>query len=487
MDWAEKYRPRHLAEFVGNREALHQMSEWARDWKPGTPPLILYGKPGIGKTSSAWALGSDMNWEVVELNASDQRTKAVIEKVAGGSASTGSLTGAERKLIILDEADNLQGNADRGGAKAIVEVIKQAMQPVILIANDLYGLDGSIRNICTKVQFRALQSRSLVPWLREICSHEGVSCSTQALTEIAEQAGGDIRSAVTMLYASAIGRESVSDDDVSISGKDSRGTIFDLVSATLGFRQNQNLLELNMTVDETPDTVMQWVEGNLSIISSQSAIAGAYGALSRADLYLGNTYRNQYYTLWRYANALMLLGVHAHMQGRQEGYTKIMPPTRWRQMSVGKRQKTVRGKLLVTLGSATHMSASSVRNLYLCPFSLLAQKFPFRFAEDFHLEEDQLDFLIQNPTVSKAVIKEILEEKKRIEKEEKKKKKDIEAALKKEKTKKTQAPPLPPLTDNVLPELRDTEQHGKPDFSDEKKSDKSEKEKKSSQSTLFSF
>lgn len=487
MDWAEKYRPLHLAEFVGNREALHQMSEWARQWRPGTPPLILYGKPGIGKTSSALALARDMNWEVVELNASDQRTKAVIEKVAGGSASTGSLTGAERKLIILDEADNLQGNADRGGAKAIVEVIKQARQPVLLIANDLYGLDGSIRNLCTKVQFRALQSRSLVPRLREICSLEDISCSTQALTDIAEQAGGDIRSAVTMLYASAIGRASVSDDDVSISGKDSRGTIFDLVSATLGFRQNQNLLELNMTVDETPDTVMQWVEGNLSIISSQSAIAGAYSALSRADLYLGNTYRNQYYTLWRYANALTLLGVHAHMQGKPGGYAKIMPPARWKQMSVAKRQKTMREKLLATLGSATHMSASSVRNLYLCPFSLLAQKFPFRFAEDFDLEEDQLDFLIQNPTVSKAVIKEIIEEKKRIEKEQKRKKKEIEAALKKEKSKKTVTPPRTMLPENTDPLPRETEKGSNTEDQEENKSDSADKEKKTSQSTLFSF
>ena len=40
----------------------------------------------------------------------------------------------------MDEADNLQGTADRGGAKAIIECIKNARQPIILIANDLYGI-----------------------------------------------------------------------------------------------------------------------------------------------------------------------------------------------------------------------------------------------------------------------------------------------------------------------------------------------------------
>jgi replication factor C large subunit len=121
MDWAEKYRPAHLADIVGNTTAVRQMADWAKAWSRKSRPLLLYGKPGTGKTSSAGALANDMGWEVIELNASDQRTAAVIERVAGAGSTTMSLTGAPRKLIVLDEADNLQGTADRGGAKAILE------------------------------------------------------------------------------------------------------------------------------------------------------------------------------------------------------------------------------------------------------------------------------------------------------------------------------------------------------------------------------
>lgn len=163
MDWAEKYRPAHLEEIVGNTTAVRLIADWARNWTRKSRPLLIYGKPGIGKTSSAIALANDMGWEVVELNASDQRTAAVIERVAGAGSTTASLTGASRKLIVLDEADNLQGTSDRGGAKAIIECIKEAQQPMILIANDLYGISPEIRARCEPVQFKAVQARSIAP------------------------------------------------------------------------------------------------------------------------------------------------------------------------------------------------------------------------------------------------------------------------------------------------------------------------------------
>lgn len=435
MDWAEKYRPAHLADIVGNSTSVRLMADWAKCWTRKSRPLLLYGKPGIGKTSSAWALANDMAWEVIELNASDQRTAAVIERIAGAGSTTASLTGASHKLIVLDEADNLQGTADRGGAKAIVDCINRAQQPIILIANDLYGLSPEIRNRCEPVQFKAVQARSIVPRLRYLCSAEKVSCSDTALRVIAESAEGDIRSAVNMLYASAIGRSTLDDDGVHTSQKDERVSIFSLITALFGRASDAELMRLSREVDDTPETVEQWVEGSVHLIPDAAGTGLAYRYLSRADEYLGYTYRRQYHTLWRYATAIMLLGV-ADAAGGKGIHTRIMPPERWQKMSVARKQKSIRISTLNKVAGMMHIPQNTLREQYLGTVSQLIANDPAGFARELSFDADQLNFFLADKTRSAGIIRGLLQEEKEKEKELQKEQQNELLKKKKEKTRK---------------------------------------------------
>ncbi|MDD4300635.1 MAG: AAA family ATPase, partial [Methanomicrobium sp.] len=280
QDWVEKYRPQSLQDIVGNQQAVRQMMDWAKNWKTGSLPLLLYGKPGIGKTSSAYALANDMNWEVIELNASDQRTKGIIEKIAGSTATTMSLLGSSRKLLLLDEADNLHGTADKGGARAIMDVIKNSRQPIILIANDLYGVAKELKALCEPVQFRALQTATISKHLRYICSSEKKRCSDEALAEISESSSGDMRSAVNMLFAAGTGIENLTAETVSTAKKDERATIFELVGAVLKGKDDRRLMEMSYELSDTPDTIEQWLEKSLVQIKDIKSRAEAYRYLS---------------------------------------------------------------------------------------------------------------------------------------------------------------------------------------------------------------
>ncbi|MDV2481802.1 replication factor C large subunit [Methanoculleus sp. Wushi-C6] len=415
MDWTEKYRPQHLQDVVGNSGAVRQMYEWAQDWSRQKKPLILYGKPGTGKTSSAHALANDMNWEVVELNASDQRTKAALERVAGSGSTTASLSGASRKLILLDEADNLHGQADRGGAKAIVEIIAESRQPIILIANDYYSLTKELKTATEPVQFRALQARSIVPRLRQICAAEGVACDPAALEGIADAAGGDMRAAVNMLYAAAIGRDRLVAGDVQTSSKDERSTIFELVGGVFKGRRDAELLRMAVEVEDTPDAVEQWLEGNLDQMPDLASKAQGYACLSRADEYIGRTYRRQYYTLWRYASAVMLLGV-ADAAGGAGIHGRIMPPSRWQKMGASKKQKMVRAGLTRKLSEMTHIPEDALREDFFTAIGILVEQDPAGYVREFGLDADELNLFIHDKTRAAKVVKDVAKEEKAKEK-----------------------------------------------------------------------
>jgi replication factor C large subunit len=406
MDWAEKYRPRHLGGIVGNRPAIRTIAEWARSWTHESKPLILYGKPGIGKTSTAHALANEMNWEIVELNASDQRTKAIIEKIAGSSSTTASLTGASRKLIILDEADNLHGTADRGGARAIIELIKYSRQPIILIANDLYGIPKELKSRCEPVQFRAIQARSIAPHLRDICASEEIACSKEGLVAIAESANGDLRAAVNILYAAAIGKEELDEDDIHTSQKDERATIFELINALFKGYDDRDLLKISYEVSDTPDTMLQWIAGNLYQIEDIPSLAKAYRNISRADEFIGFTFRRQYYTLWRYATALMLIGTADAASGKGlKG--RILPPPHWKLMSRLKKQKAIRTSVLNKLSRQMHIPQNTLREDFLTPIGLLVEQDPVTCTEELELDKDELNFFLHDKERSAQIMKEV--------------------------------------------------------------------------------
>jgi len=505
MDWAEKYRPAHLADIVGNQTAVRQIAEWAKTWTNKSRPLLIYGKPGIGKTSTAFALANDMHWEVIELNASDQRTASVIERIAGAGSVTASLSGASRRLVILDEADNLQGTSDRGGAKAILECIRQAQQPMILIANDLYGLSPEIRTRCEPVQYKAVPARSIAPRLKFLCAAEKIACSDSAIHVIAESAEGDIRSAVNMLFASAIGRDRLEDAQVHTSQKDERVSIFSLISALFGRASDEELMRLSYEVDDTPETIEQWVEGSVHTIPDPHAVARAYAHLSRADEYLGYTYRRQYHTLWRYATALMLLGV-ADASGGCGIHTRIMPPERWQKMSTAKKQKAIRIATLNKVSSMMHVPQNTLRENYLETVSLLVGSDPALFARDLAFDADQLNFFLNDRARSAEIIKALVQEDRKTESEKKpkkepKKEKELKKEPKKAKEKATpeETPaslpvaPVPALPEQQRPEPRapagevtcPAAEPGKTDGMDEKDGKDEKKPLSHTQSTLF--
>jgi replication factor C large subunit len=333
-DWTEKYRPSTLSEVRGNDSARDEFADWAKTWDDHREAIVLHGSPGVGKTSAAHALAADMDWETVELNASDKRTADVIERFAGRAAKNATLDGSAsgsggRQLVILDEADNIHGNYDRGGAGAITKLVKESGQPIVLIANEYYDMSRGLRNATQDVEFRDVSARSIVPVLRDICRREDVDFDEEALRRIAETNAGDLRSAVKDLQAAAEGRTRLTVDDVATGERDRTVGVFDFLDAVLKEASAEEAMGIAYDTDETPDDLTKWIEDNIPKVYADAELARAYGHLADADKWLGRVRKTQNYSYWRYVTDNVAAGVASARDGTKGGWTRFGRPQFW--------------------------------------------------------------------------------------------------------------------------------------------------------------
>ncbi len=104
--WVEKYRPKTIDECILPEGIKKTFKDFLNTGE--IPNLLLSGPPGIGKTTVAKALCSELGADFYVINGSDEgRFLDTVRNQAKNFASTVSLTAeGKHKVIIIDEADN---------------------------------------------------------------------------------------------------------------------------------------------------------------------------------------------------------------------------------------------------------------------------------------------------------------------------------------------------------------------------------------------
>lgn len=366
MTYTEKYRPNKLRDVIGNQHHVKYLVEWAETWEKGfnikKKAVILYGNAGVGKTSAAHALANEMEWNVIELNASDQRTAGIINRIVGSASKTGTFEGIDgRKLIILDEADNLHGGRDRGGSKAISNLIKTTAQPIIIIANDFYKLDTTLKSLCHSLKFNNVDTKAIKTLLKNICKKENIITDNKILEQIAKNCNGDVRAAINDLESICIGKTNVHVGDI-VDNDDKRNvseTIFTFVDNVFKSNDIKKILESSSNINENPETTIHWFDENMPLIYKDTdELHEAYTLLSKADIFLGRVHKRQDYTMWKYANTL-ICGVGT-IGKAHSGFVRYSPPKYWSKLKNSKSDRYIKKSIANKVGKLCHISTKKV-------------------------------------------------------------------------------------------------------------------------------
>ncbi|XP_064406884.1 chromosome transmission fidelity protein 18 homolog isoform X2 [Halichondria panicea] len=210
--------------------------------RPRMKLALLCGAPGLGKTTLAHVIASHAGYNVVEMNASDDRSPDVFkQRIEAATQMQAVLTDTTKpNCLIIDEIDG----APTAAINVLIDYVTKTTKvsgkkkgdvsnlsrPIVCICNDQYAPSlRQLRQHTLLLNFPPIVTSRLASRLYQVTRREQLTATMSTLIALCEKTINDIRSCLNTIQF--IGRKSTdislgSVQTVSIGQKDAQRNLF---------------------------------------------------------------------------------------------------------------------------------------------------------------------------------------------------------------------------------------------------------------------
>lgn len=214
VPFTRRYAPKRLEDVQDQEELVQTMIQFTSDVPRSAcsmPHMLLYGPPGVGKTTCAdlviMKLFPDKEVReasVLKMNASDERGINAVRTRIRDFISMEPPRGAPFRLVVLDECDNMTPQAQFA--------LRRMMEPDIahpspnkprffFMCNYVSKVIAPLVSRCHMVRFSLINAPAMKRYLLNVMRKENWIANRAVVDEIVRVSEGDMRQALTLLQS----------------------------------------------------------------------------------------------------------------------------------------------------------------------------------------------------------------------------------------------------------------------------------------------